>query len=98
MVEKAKHEVSDQLKEVTIQLRNTEELKKEAEDQAFFMKDEIKELHDEVKSGIDKAARLNNEVNKDDVWQDVTRNEIRKFVQLIQFNITVASCQTFSRN
>ena len=72
MVEKAKHEISDQLKEVTIQLRQTEELKKEAEDQAFFMKDEIKELHDEVKSGIDKAARLNNEVNKDDAFQNQT--------------------------
>ena len=63
LLEKNKQELSEQLKDITNQLRAQEEQKKELEDQVYFLKDEVRELNDEIKSCMDKAARLNNEVS-----------------------------------
>ena len=64
MVERNKQELADQLKEVTTQLRTTEELKKEADDQVFFLKDDVKELNEQVKAGLDKINRYSNDVSR----------------------------------
>ena len=63
MAEKHKQETADQLKDVSMQLRTLEDSHKDAEDEIFFLKDQVKEIHADIKVVNDKLLIATNEVS-----------------------------------